>query len=114
VPKDKKIKVLTHQPRYIEPAVVPEFGEGTSSTAEAKQAAPTVQSAEKSIVVSKVPTVGPVEAKDDATEKPKLEKNSENARNSEPTSKGRIAESAKGSCRNSQEKEDGQRARRCY
>jgi hypothetical protein len=29
VPKGKKMKVLTHRPRYIEPAVVPEFGEGT-------------------------------------------------------------------------------------
>jgi hypothetical protein len=40
VPKSKKIKVLTHRPRYIEPAVLPKFAEGTSSTAEAKQAAP--------------------------------------------------------------------------
>jgi hypothetical protein len=39
VPKSKEVKVLTHRPRYIEPAVVPEFGEGTSSAAEAKQAA---------------------------------------------------------------------------
>jgi hypothetical protein len=74
VPKGKKIKVLTHRPRYIESAIVPEFGEGTSSTAEAKQAAPTVQSAEESIVVSKVPTVGPAEAKDDVAKEPKLEK----------------------------------------
>jgi hypothetical protein len=74
VPKGKKIKVLTHRPRYIEPAVVPEFGEGTSSTAEAKQEAPAVQSAEESIVESKVPTFGPAEAKDDATKQPKLEK----------------------------------------
>jgi hypothetical protein len=99
VPKGKKMKVLTHRPRYIEPAVVPEFGKGTSSNTEAKQAAPTVQSAEESIVVPKVPTIGL--AKDDAAEGSKLKKNSENARNSEPTSKGRIAESAKGSCRNS-------------
>jgi hypothetical protein len=41
-PKGKKMKVLTHQPRYIEPAVVPKFGAGTSSAAEAKQAAPIV------------------------------------------------------------------------
>jgi hypothetical protein len=74
VSKGKKIKVLTHRPRYIEPTVVPEFGEGTSSTAEAKQAAPAVQSAEESIVVSKVPTVGLAEAKGDADEEPKLEK----------------------------------------
>jgi hypothetical protein len=40
VPKGKKIKVLTHRPRYIEPAVVHEFGEGTSSTAEANKLLP--------------------------------------------------------------------------
>jgi hypothetical protein len=39
VPKGKKMKVLTHRPRYIEMAVVPEFGEGTSSTAKAEHAA---------------------------------------------------------------------------
>jgi hypothetical protein len=37
MPKGKKMKVLTHRPRYIEPAIVPKFGEGTSSTAEAKK-----------------------------------------------------------------------------
>jgi hypothetical protein len=52
---------------------VPEFGEGTSSTAEAKHATPTVQSAEESIVVPKVPTVELVEAKDDMAREPKLE-----------------------------------------
>jgi hypothetical protein len=36
VPKSKKVKVLTHLPRYIEPAVVPDFGAGSSSAAEAK------------------------------------------------------------------------------
>jgi hypothetical protein len=35
-PKRKKVKVLTHRPRYIEPAIVPEFGGGTSSAIEAK------------------------------------------------------------------------------
>jgi hypothetical protein len=40
VSNGKKIKVLIHWSRYIEPVVVPEFGEGTSSTAEAKQAPP--------------------------------------------------------------------------
>jgi hypothetical protein len=33
-PKGKKIKVLTHRPRYIETARVPKLVEGTSSTAE--------------------------------------------------------------------------------
>jgi hypothetical protein len=74
VPKGKKMKVLTHRPRYIEPAVVPKFGEGTSLTAEIKQAAPIAQSAEEPIVVPKVPTVGPTEGKDGAAEEPIVEK----------------------------------------
>jgi hypothetical protein len=35
-PKRKKVKVLTHRPRYIEPATVPEFGGESSSATEAK------------------------------------------------------------------------------
>jgi hypothetical protein len=73
-PKGKKVKVLTHWPHYIEPVVVPEFGKGTSSAAEARRTAPIVQSAEEPIVVPKVPTVGPVEAKHDNTEEPLVEK----------------------------------------
>jgi hypothetical protein len=38
-PKRKKLKVLTHRPRYIEPAIVPEFGGKTSSATEAKEPA---------------------------------------------------------------------------
>jgi hypothetical protein len=68
--KGKKMKVLTHRPRYIEPAVVPKFGAGTSSAAETKQAASIVQSAEEPIIVPKVPTVGPAEARDDKAEEP--------------------------------------------
>jgi hypothetical protein len=74
VPKGKKIKVLTHRPRYIETVVVPEFGDGTSSAAEAKQAASTAQSANGSIVVLKVPIVRTAEVKDDAARESKLEK----------------------------------------
>jgi hypothetical protein len=74
VPKGKKIKVLTHRPRYIEIVVVLEFGEGTSSTAEAKQAAPAARSTEGSIVVPKVPIAEPAEAKYDAAREPELEK----------------------------------------
>jgi hypothetical protein len=40
VSKGKKIKVLTHRPRYIETATLSKLGEGTSSTAEAEQPAP--------------------------------------------------------------------------
>jgi hypothetical protein len=35
-PKRKKLKVLTHRSRYIEPAIVPKFGSETSSAIEAK------------------------------------------------------------------------------
>jgi hypothetical protein len=35
--KSKKVKVLTHRPRFIEPAIVPEFGCETSSTTKAKE-----------------------------------------------------------------------------
>jgi hypothetical protein len=73
-PKGKKMKVLTHRPRYIEPAMVPKFGVGTSSAAEAKQAAPIVQSTEEPTVVPKVPTVGPAEARDDKAEEPQVER----------------------------------------
>jgi hypothetical protein len=73
VPKGKKVKVLTHRSRYIEPAVVPEFGKGASSTTEARQATPIVQSIEEPTVVPKMPTFGPIEAKDDKAEEPKVE-----------------------------------------
>jgi uncharacterized protein YaaR (DUF327 family) len=63
-----------HRPRYIEPAVVLEFGEGTSSAAEAKQTASIVQSAEEPTVVLKVPTVGLAKAKDDKAKEPHVEK----------------------------------------
>jgi hypothetical protein len=38
-PKWRKVKVLTHRPRYIETATVPEFGGETSSATEAKEPA---------------------------------------------------------------------------
>jgi hypothetical protein len=39
-PKRKKIKVLTHRPRYIEPATVPEFVGASSSTPKPKRRLP--------------------------------------------------------------------------
>jgi hypothetical protein len=36
-PKRKRVKVLTHRPRYIEPATVPEFAGETSSATETKE-----------------------------------------------------------------------------
>jgi hypothetical protein len=70
----KKIKVLTHRPRYIETTIVPKFGEDTSSAAEAEQAAPAARSAEESTIVPKVPIVEPVEAEDGVAKKLEFEK----------------------------------------
>jgi hypothetical protein len=39
-PESIKIKVLTHRPRYIEPATVPEYVGETSSATEAKELTP--------------------------------------------------------------------------
>jgi hypothetical protein len=36
-PKRKKVKVLTHRPHYIEPAIVLDFGGETSSATEARE-----------------------------------------------------------------------------
>jgi hypothetical protein len=95
VSKGKKMKVLTHLPRYIEPVVVPEFGEGTSSIAEAKQAAPTMQSAEELIVVPKVPTVRPTEAKDDTAKEPELEKTTMMPKNLSPPAEAELPKMTK-------------------
>jgi hypothetical protein len=82
--KGKKIKVLTHRPRYIKTATVPKLGEGTSSTAEAEQAAPTGRSTEESAVVLKFSATGstkvPIhtaEAEGNAAEKPDREEMAE-------------------------------------
>jgi hypothetical protein len=49
-PKRKKVKVLTHRPRFIEPAIVPEFGGETSSATEAKEPAVTQKTEEPAAV----------------------------------------------------------------
>jgi hypothetical protein len=74
-PKSKKLKVLTHRPRYIEPAVVPEFGEETSSAAEPKESIPPTQKAEEPATMPKAPSAEQVEAKTgkDEAEEPKIE-----------------------------------------
>jgi hypothetical protein len=80
VPKGKKIKVLTHRPRYIETAILPKLGEGTSSTAEVEQPAPATPK-EELTGLSKVPAAGPVEtprhgakSKEKAAKEAELEK----------------------------------------
>jgi hypothetical protein len=64
-PKGKKMKVLTHRPRYIEPAVIPEFGEGTSSAAKTKEIVPPAQRTEEPAIMPKLPSVELVETKAD-------------------------------------------------
>jgi hypothetical protein len=48
-PKRKKVKVLTHRPRFTEPAIVPEFGGETSSATEAKEPAVTQKTKEPAV-----------------------------------------------------------------
>jgi hypothetical protein len=73
VSNGKKIKVLTHRPRYIETATVPKLGEGklgegTSSVTEPGQSAPVGRCAEESAEVPKVPATGSAEAPKDTAE----------------------------------------------
>jgi hypothetical protein len=67
------VKVLTHRPHYIEPAVVPEFGVGSSSVVEATETAPIAQSTKEATVMPKIPIAKPVEAKVDRAEESKIE-----------------------------------------
>jgi hypothetical protein len=60
-PKRKKVKVLTHRPRFIEPATVPEFGGETSTATEVK--GPTfTQKIEEPIMMPKADNIEEIEA----------------------------------------------------
>jgi hypothetical protein len=72
-PKGKKMKVLTHRPRYIEPAVIPEFGEGASSAAKTKETVPPAQRTEESAIMLKLLSVKLVETTTDKAEGSKIE-----------------------------------------
>ena len=67
----KKMKVLTHQPRYIEPAVVPEFGGEASSVAKSRETALPMQRAEEPAIMPKAPSVELVETKVDKDKAPR-------------------------------------------
>jgi hypothetical protein len=73
-PKSKKLKVLTHRPRYIEPAVVPEFGGETSSAAAPKEPIPSMQKAEEPATFLKAPSAKLAEPETDKTEEPRIER----------------------------------------
>jgi hypothetical protein len=74
-PKRKKLKVLTHRPRYIELATVPEFGGETSAVAEAKEPAPSTLEIKEPAVMPKAPSSKLIETRvnEDKAEKSKTE-----------------------------------------
>jgi hypothetical protein len=74
-PKSKKLKVLTHRPRYIESAAVPDFGGETSSPAAPKEPTPPTQKAEEPATIPKAPSAKITEPKADRdkAEEPKTE-----------------------------------------
>jgi hypothetical protein len=72
-PKRRKVKVLTHQPRYIEPATVPEFGGETSSATEAKEPA-LMQKIEEPTTMPKASSAKLAEPKADNIEKIEVER----------------------------------------
>jgi hypothetical protein len=74
-PNSKKLKVLTHWPRYIEPTVVPEFGRETSLAAEPKEPILPTQKAEEPAIMLKVPSAELAESKTDKdkAKDPKIE-----------------------------------------
>jgi hypothetical protein len=73
VPKGKKLKVLTHRPRYIEPAMIPKLDEGASSAAKTEETAPPAQRTEELGIMPRLPSVKLVETTTDKTEGSKIE-----------------------------------------
>jgi hypothetical protein len=71
--KGKKVKVLTHRSRYIEPAVVPEFGTGSSSAAKAIQTALTAHGTEELVVMPKMHITELAEDKAEKAEELKID-----------------------------------------
>jgi hypothetical protein len=72
-PKRRKVKVLTHRPRYIEPATVPEFSGETSSATEAKEPALT-QKIEEPAAMPKASSAKLAEPKADNIEEIEVER----------------------------------------
>jgi hypothetical protein len=97
VPKGKKMKVLTHRPHYIEPAVVPEFSEGASSATETRVTAPSAQSTEELFVMSKVLSVKLVETKVDKAEGQKIKEMTKMPEILSPSTEVTVPKAQKGS-----------------
>jgi hypothetical protein len=101
VPKaaGKKMKVLTHRPRYIEPVVVPEFGGEASSAAETREIIPPVQRTEEPTIMPKAPLVELVETKvdKDKAERSKTEEVTKIPEVSSPSTKATAPKTQKSS-----------------
>jgi hypothetical protein len=110
VPKGKKLKVLTHRPRYIEPAIVPEFGGETSSAAEPKEPAPPTQKIEKPDAVPKAPSTKLIETKvvEDKTKRSKIEKATKVSGILSPSTEATVLTSEKSSAITPQKEKDGE------
>jgi hypothetical protein len=61
----KKMKVLTHRPRYIEPVVVPKFGGEASLAAKSRETVPPAQRTEEPTTMPKLPSDELAESKTD-------------------------------------------------
>jgi hypothetical protein len=114
VPKGKKIKVLTHRPRYIETTMVPKLAEGTSSPAEPGYLAPVSSKGESAEMPramgqekaesARVPK-RPAEAKKSGR-RARARGVGKIAKNPEPAIRAGAVEGVQSSCNNSQEEED--------
>jgi hypothetical protein len=96
VPKGKKMKVLTHRPRYIESVVVPEFGEGASSAAETRVTA-SARSTKEPVVMPKVLTVKLVETKADKADGPKVKEMTKMSEILSPSTEATVPKAQRGS-----------------
>jgi hypothetical protein len=98
-PKGKKMKVLTHRPRYIEPAMIPEFGEGASSAVKTKEIVPPAQRTEEPAIMPKLPSVELVETKadKDKAEGSKIEEITKMPEILSPSSEVTVSKAQKGS-----------------
>jgi hypothetical protein len=94
-PKRKKMKVLTHRSRYIEPATVPEFVGETSSATEAKEPTP-LPNIEEPVIM---PEMGKIE-------EPKA-KETWTSEILSPSAKVEVPKSQKGPAMTPQKKKDG-------
>jgi hypothetical protein len=115
VPKGKKLKVLTHRKRYIEPAVVPEFDGEASSAAETRVTALIAQSTEEPIVMPKLPSVKLIETKadKDKAEGSKIEKITKMPEILSPSTEIRVPKAQKGSAATPRKEKDGKCVRCC-